>query len=101
MNTQYEKLRTGKTQIDFEKRKKEHVRQIMKTKLADAEEQNRQAQKAKECLKDEIDLMYGIKTRRVKNMLRKLNKEMRLLRSELKTKNKKKVSWTWKIWERE
>ena len=57
----------------------------MKTKLADAEERNRQAQKAKERLRDEIDLKYGIKTRKVKNMLRKLNKEMSLLTLKVRT----------------
>ena len=65
----------------------------MKSKLAYAEEKNRLAMKEKESLRNEIDLLYGIRTRRVKNMLKKLNKEMGLFRSELRAKNSK-------IWEK-
>ena len=65
----------------------------MTSKLQDAQESHRKALKEKECLKKELDLLYGVNSRRCRNVFKKIRKEMKQLRSNMRTKNAAKVTW--------
>ena len=69
------------------------VNVLMKKKLADAQERHREALKAKESKRNELDSLFGLRSRRCRNVMRKLGREMRILRSKLSIKNKAKVEW--------
>ena len=91
LRTQSSKLKSSK--FKFNNVNSNQVNVLMKSKLADAVERNREAKKCKECKRGELHLLYGKNTRRVKNVLRKLNREMRMLSAECRSKNKMKIEW--------
>ena len=87
------KLKSSKFQFNFKKQNAFKVKLLMKSKLADAQERYREAKKAKECKRHELYLKFGPKSRRCKNVLSKLNREMNELRANIRSKNKDKVAW--------
>ena len=56
-------------------------------------EKLREAQKEKKEIRSDFDANWNIKTRKCRNVLKKLNYEMRVLRSEQRKKNSTKINW--------
>ena len=82
LKTQHGKLKSDK--FKFNNVNSKQVNILMKSKLGDAEEKYRQAKKAKVSMRKDLDRLYGINSRRCKNVLRKLGKEMRKLKSNIR-----------------
>ena len=93
LGTVYGKLKSHKFKVNFKQRKTAIIESMMKEKLTDAEEAFRKAKKEKEKIRLELNARYGINSRRSRNIVRKLNKEMRQLTSDLQSKNNKKITW--------
>ena len=69
--------------------------------MHDAEEDVRKAMKEKERAKKELDQHYGINSRKCRNIVKRINKEMRKLMAAKRDKNKKKVDWLLKKYRKE
>ena len=100
-NLQVGELQSKNFQEKFGRIRAKNIELIMKNKMHDAEEDVRKAMKEKERAKKELDQHYGINSRKCRNVVKKINKEMRTLLAAKREKNNKKVDWLLKKYRKE
>ena len=87
------KFKSKMSQFKFESERSKQIDSIMDSKIVDAKEKLREAQKERKDIRSDFDKNWNIKTRKCKNVLKKLNHEIRVLRSKQRKKNSEKIDW--------